>query len=64
MITKKECLKILTKYGNNYSEQDAEEILGFLQNLADIAFKEYTRSHGKSHIVHESLNGRTSREGI
>ncbi len=56
MISHKECLKILTKYGTRYNEQESEKILDFLKNLAEIALKEYYKKNGKSDIVHKSLN--------
>jgi hypothetical protein len=56
MITRKECLKILTKNGASYNEQESEKILDFLKNFADIALKEYYRKDGKSDFVHQGLN--------
>jgi hypothetical protein len=56
MITSKECLKILTKNGASYNEQESEKILDFLKNFADIALKEYYRKDGKSDFVHKGLN--------
>ncbi|MBN1181058.1 MAG: hypothetical protein JXB49_02145 [Bacteroidales bacterium] len=53
MITVDECSKTLSQNGKEYSRQEIESILEFLNNLAKVAIEDFFKRHGKGSNIHK-----------